>query len=109
MPGNESGEGYVYIWQFEVRPQHRAEFLRYYGPDGAWARLFRRSDGYLETLLLCDRDAPDRFLTVDRWKSKAEHDAFKLLHQADYNALDQACESLTLRETSLGAYRSVNS
>ena len=95
---------YTYVWEFEVAAGRREEFLRCYGPDGDWARLFRRAPGYLGTLLLADQARPERFLTVDRWRSAQEHDDFKRRFRSEYEALDRACEQLPVHAASLGAY-----
>jgi len=95
---------YVYIWQFEVAPENQGEFLHHYGPDGTWAQLFRRTPGYLETLMLQDERSPTRYLTVDRWASREAHDAFLQAHRAEYEQVDRLCESLTMAETSLGSF-----
>ena len=95
---------YVYAWEFRVAPEREADFVAAYGPDGAWAALFRRADGYLETLLLQDREIPGRFVTIDRWASQAAHDAFVAAFRKEYDALDRACEALTDDEANLGSY-----
>jgi hypothetical protein len=48
---------YVSLCEFRVNTGFVFEFEKAYGPDGDWARLFRRGDGYLGTELLRDRDA----------------------------------------------------
>lgn len=95
---------YVYIWEFEVAPEKRGQFLSYYGPAGAWAMLFRRSPGYLGTLLLNDGARPNRFITIDRWRSAEEHQSFLADHGAEYEALDRLCAACTSHEASLGSY-----
>lgn len=95
---------YVYIWEFDVPAEHRAEFLRHYGPTGTWAQLFRRASGHLETILLQDQHSSARYLTVDRWVSNEAHDTFLRAHRAEYERIDRLCESLTEAERSLGAY-----
>jgi heme-degrading monooxygenase HmoA len=92
------------IWLFEARPDRRAEFIRIYGPDGDWAKLFRHHPGYSETLLLGDTESPNRFLVVDRWQDRTSFEAFKLEFRADYDALDRRCEALTLKEQRLGEF-----
>ena len=47
---------------------------------------------------------PGRFVTVDRWRSGPDHDAFVAACRAEYDALDRACEALTEHEASLGSY-----
>lgn len=95
---------YVVIWEFQVRQGAEAEFERVYGPTGDWAQLFKRAEGYVRTGLLRDREVWGRYLVLDHWESAARYDAFRAAHAADYSALDQRCESLTLRETRIGNF-----
>ena len=62
---------YVYAWEFRVRAETAATFEKLYGPQGDWVRLFRRAEGYVETLLLRDRADALRYVTIDRWRSQA--------------------------------------
>jgi len=90
-----------YLWEFEVDPDHAVEFEAAYGPEGDWARLFRRSPAYLGTELW--RDAGGRrYWTLDRWRDSEAFAAFRALHGADYAALDARCERLTTGERKLG-------
>jgi heme-degrading monooxygenase HmoA len=92
------------VWLFTVQPERVQEFVATYGPTGAWATLFRSAEGYIETVLLPDLDEPTRFLVIDRWRSRASFEDFKRVHLAQYEALDRACEVLTVREDRIGAF-----
>jgi heme-degrading monooxygenase HmoA len=92
------------VWEFHVRPEARAEFEREYGPDGAWAALFRRAAGYRGTELLADAAEPLRYLTLDRWDGPADFERFRAVHAAEYAALDAACARLTADERCLGSF-----
>ncbi len=98
---------YVYLWEYRVRPERRAEFLRHYRAGGTWARLFRQGPGYLGTDLLHDAADPARYVTVDRWVDEAVFRAFRARYAAEFAALDQRCEALTTAETLLGEYATV--
>ena len=104
MPEQSGMTGYCYLWEFQVKPGLEAEFERHYGASGTWARLFRQSPDYLETLLLKDKSAPQRYLTVDRWRSQAGCQAFRDDFAEQYAQLDQQCEQLTVSERGLGEY-----
>jgi len=102
-----SGDGHVIVWEFRVRPGREAEFESAYGPDGDWARLFRRDPAYRGTDLLRDGAAERRYVTVDRWASRAANDAFRERWRTEYEALDRRCESFTEHEAALGRYDTV--
>ena len=102
---NAGGGGFVVAWEFRVRAEAVAAFLRAYGPDGDWVALFRRGDGFVATELLADRAEPGRYVTLDRWRDEAAYRAFRERFAREYAALDAACEGWTTRETPLGAFR----
>jgi heme-degrading monooxygenase HmoA len=98
---------YTCLWEYVIRPDAEAEFLRHYGPEGTWVQLFRSAPGYLDTRLLRDNGAPHRFVTVDRWTSSEAYRAFRSLFSARYEALDRACAALTLSEKAIGGFEEV--
>jgi heme-degrading monooxygenase HmoA len=98
---------YVVIWEFQVHSGAEVEFERVYGPDGDWVQLFRRAKGYVRSELLRDREVWGRYLVLDYWDSPAHYEAFHAAHAADYSALDQRCETLTVREVRVGLFSSL--
>ena len=98
-------DGLLIVWEFLVTPGSRDAFVRAYGHDGPWVELFRRADGYRDSLLSEDRERPGRFVTLDVWDSSAAYDSFRQRFSTEYAAIDQACAALTERETPLGMFR----
>jgi heme-degrading monooxygenase HmoA len=98
-------ERYTYIWEYEVLPSEEAEFLAHYAPDGTWVELFRRSGGHLATELYRDRARPERFVTIDHWRTEAAFREFRSHFAAEFDALDRRCGHLTRHEASLGEFR----
>ena len=94
---------FVVIWQFEISEEKTAGFEAAYAADGAWAQLFRTSPEYRGTELLRDTYTGN-YLTIDRWASEEAFRAFRKDHDQEYETLDRACDSLTARETRIGAY-----
>ncbi len=95
---------YLVLWEFIVQEAQRAEFEQVYGPGGEWSRFFGRMQGYLGTELLRDEEAPERYVSMDRWDSAAAYRQFRREHAEEYNALDLRCEGLTEHESFLGAF-----
>jgi heme-degrading monooxygenase HmoA len=91
-------------WEYHVKPEKLSEFETIYSPNGAWAELFKKSMGYLGTELLCDETKPRHYLTIDRWESKEDYEAFLSQHEKEYKALDAQCEGLTESESLLGRW-----
>ena len=90
------------IWRFEVKEEARPAFEATYGPTGAWAQLFARSEGFRGTELFRAEDGS--YLTLDVWGSQADFDSFMAEHGADYSALDRSTEDWTRSEHRIGSY-----
>jgi 8-oxo-dGTP diphosphatase len=95
---------HVIVWEFRVRAGCETEFETVYGPDGDWAQFFRRDPAYLGTDLLRAEPAAKRYVTVDRWASRAACDAFRARFETEYAAIDHRCERLTEQETEIGRF-----
>jgi hypothetical protein len=95
---------YCYVWSFVVRPEYVKDFQRAYGPDGDWARLFRRDPQYIRTDLFRDRDNPTRFLTIDFWSSHEACVSFRARFGGDFEALDRSFERFTIEEVHVGNF-----
>ena len=98
---------FVALWEFEVKPGCEKRFLKVYGPEGDWAKLFRKDANYQETLLLHDADHPATFMTLDFWATRQAYETFMAAHAAEYEGLDAAGQGLTLRERKIGWFESV--
>lgn len=99
IPGN-----FVYMWQYVIKSSCREAFLAAYNADGAWTELFSRDPAYFGTILIQDTENQDRYVTIDFWRSAADRDAFRERFRDEFDALDAACESLTLEERCLGDF-----
>lgn len=92
------------VWEFHVRPGSDAEFESRYGADGDWVRLFRRAEGYGQTVLLRDLASAGRYLVTDTWQDAPSYRAFKERYAEAYAALDKRCAELTLDERLIGEF-----
>jgi heme-degrading monooxygenase HmoA len=103
---------HVIVWEFTVRPEHRAVFERGYGPDGDWARFFQRDPSFrgVELWRGGELDDPewDRYLTADRWASLEAYHAFRERTEAEYQELDKRFLELCETETMLGIFEVVD-
>jgi len=98
---------HVFIWEFRVAAGAATAFEEAYGPDGAWAELFGKAEGYAGTELLRDPVDPGRYLTIDRWRARGDFDRFLDRFHQPYDELDRACEGMNLQETKLGEFAAV--
>lgn len=95
---------YTILWEFLVPPHRRADFEQAYAADGPWALLFGRAAGFAGTQLLRCTEQDGRYLTADRWRSRADHAAFQRELGTEYSALDARLEGLADVENRIGAF-----
>jgi heme-degrading monooxygenase HmoA len=95
---------FVVIWEFVVKPGQGAAFEAAYGPDGDWARLFKLHSGFVAVELLCDAEAPDRYVTIDTWRRPEDYVKAMAASAAAYQELDARCAALTASEKRLGNF-----
>ncbi len=95
---------FAYVWEYVVDTNHADAFISVYGSGGKWIELFARDDGYLRTELLRDASDPNRFMTIDYWVSRDARDRFRRTFASEFDALDEACEALTLQERFVGDF-----
>ena len=92
------------LWSFRVEADREPEFVRIYGPEGDWARLFGQAPGYRGTKLLREPSGSRKYLTQDSWESAEELDRFMAEHRLEYDGLDALCQSLTVDECLIGIF-----
>ena len=94
---------FLRVWAFRPAYGREAEFHRAYGPDGDWARLFRRAHGFAGTELLSPTDG-GTCVTIDRWSGQEDWERFRREFAAEYEALDRALEGLCAEERQIGEF-----
>ena len=83
------------LWEYEIDPQSESDFVAIYGPTGEWVRLFSQYPGFIETELVRSVGRPNRFLTIDRWKSALSYEAFRAQTQNEYELMSPRCSQIT--------------
>jgi len=96
---------FLIIWKYEVRPNHVTDFEKAYEHDGAWAKLFARSEGFLGVQLL--RGSEGGYLTIDHWRTEADFLNFKDKFRKEYLDLDLETEGWTDKETCVGTFHTL--
>src|ERR1700689_1591886 len=103
IPATREGT-YIVVWEFQVKEECQVECVAAYGPDGEWARLFRRSPEFLGVELLGSAGNPGRFFTLDQWCSSAAVDVFLSANATAYDVLDRRFSGLTVWERRIGGF-----
>lgn len=97
---------HIRLWRFEVSPNNELRFVDAYRSDGAWARLFATSPGFIRTELW--RNGDGIYLTADYWGSVEDFERFQAGQGEEYRRLDAQLEGVSGIETFLGAFDQVD-
>jgi heme-degrading monooxygenase HmoA len=98
------GWAYLVLWEFQVRAGMEKRFVKGYGPDGDWARLFAQDKSYIGTELIHNLKGGRTYVTLDFWTSQEAYNEFRKQQLAKYKTLDQKCEDLTESEREIGRF-----
>ena len=93
------------VFRYDVRDSE--SFEEVYGPNGEWARFFRKGAGYIGTELLRDVELPDRYLVVDRWESREAYQAFVDAHRDEYMRRVDETAFHYVQELRLGTFENI--
>ena len=92
------------IWKFRPPEGREQEFAIAYDSNGLWAALFSRAKGYRGTSLLRPAEPGGWWVTVDRWDSISDFEAFGHDFGEEYRALDSELEGVAGEEEFVGAF-----
>lgn len=69
------------VWQLDVRAESTVAFEQFYGADGDWTRLSRRSRSFLGSSFLKDIVRPTRYLLIEYWSEMVVYER----HLSDFS------------------------
>jgi hypothetical protein len=95
---------HVRVWKFRPPPDWQEEFAIAYGANGVWSGLFGKAKGYLGTSLYRPSEPGGWWLTIDRWNSAPDFEAFGYHFGEEYRALDAELEGVAGDEEFIGAF-----
>jgi hypothetical protein len=96
------------VWQFETLPERGEEFERFYGADGDWTKLSRRSRSFLGSSFLKDLATPERYLLVEYWSEMLVYEKHLADFDAQVKALERSRDQFLARAEALGVFQALD-
>lgn len=96
------------VWQFDVQPDRHAEFEEFYGANGAWSSMNRRSRSYLGSSFLRDQSLPSRYLMVEYWSEMVVYERHKISRQHKIAELEARRNSLAASIEPVGVFTALD-
>jgi hypothetical protein len=96
------------VWQFETVADRSEDFERFYGADGEWTKLSRRSRSFLGSSFLKDLAAPSRYLLVEYWSEMLVYEKHLSDFDDEVRTLEEQRQRFLLRAEPLGVFTALD-
>jgi quinol monooxygenase YgiN len=96
------------VWQFEILPDQGDAFERFYGADGEWTAVSRRSRSFLGSSFLRDLAHPERYLLVEYWSEMLVYERHLADFDSDLHQLEEQRQQFVVRMEALGVFSALD-
>jgi quinol monooxygenase YgiN len=96
------------VWQFHTHPDHADAFERFYGADGRWTRLSRRSRSFLGSSFLKDVASEDRYVLVEYWSEMLVYERHQTDVAGEMRVLEEERSRFVARVEPLGVFTALD-
>lgn len=96
------------VWQFQTIPDRSEEFERFYGADGEWTKLSRRSRSFLGSSFLKDLAVPSRYLLVEYWSEMLVYEKHLTDFDDEVKSLEEQRRRFLERIEPLGVFSALD-
>jgi quinol monooxygenase YgiN len=96
------------VWQFDVNDGRHDEFEDFYGADGDWTALSRRSRSFLGSSFLRDLANPSRYLVIEYWSEMVVYERHHSDFKDEIDALEARRDALVKEAHPLGLFNALD-
>jgi quinol monooxygenase YgiN len=96
------------VWQFEILPDQGEDFERFYGADGDWTKISRRSRSFLGSSFLRDLAHPERYLLVEYWSEMLVYERHLADFDGDLKELEEQRQRFVIKMEALGVFSALD-
>ena len=96
------------VWQFDIKPGQEAEFEKFYGANGEWTALNRKSRSYLGSSFLRDQSRKERYLMVEYWSEMLVYEQHKSHRSVEILELEARRNALVAAIEPLGVFSALD-
>jgi hypothetical protein len=108
MRRREEREVIAVVWQFDVKSDRRAEFERFYGADGEWTMVSRKSRYFLGSSFLREFTPEPRYLLIEYWSEMLPYERHRLDLREEIDDLEGARNDLVASATPIGVFNALD-
>jgi quinol monooxygenase YgiN len=92
------------VWQFHVKAGRQQEFESFFGADGEWTKVGRKSRSFLGSSFLRDQAHDTHYLLIEYWSEMVVYERHRKSFVADLRTLEEQRAALCDSIVPLGIY-----
>ena len=96
------------VWQFHVKPGHQQEFEQFFGADGEWSHIGRRSRSFLGSSFLRDQARDTNYLLIEYWSEMVVYEKHLAEFGREVKTLEEKRQQLVDRVYPLGVFTALD-
>ena len=96
------------VWQFNIHESSEEEFERFYGADGDWTRVSRRSRSFLGSSFLKDLAVPTKYLLIEYWSEMLVYEKHVADFRRELDLLETRRKSFAASVESVGVFTALD-
>ena len=96
------------VWNFEIVPDEGENFERFYGADGEWTKLSRRSRSFLGSSFLKDLARPERYVLVEYWSEMLVYEKHLADFDPEVHELETQREKFVVKMEAIGVFSALD-
>ena len=96
------------VWQFQVKSGKQENFEKFYGADGEWSQLARRSRSFLGSSFLRDQALDTSYLLVEYWSEMVVYERHLKSFTAHIDQLEKVRDELCDGIVPVGVYTALD-
>jgi len=96
------------VWMFDVRPGMTPHFERFYGADGEWTALSRRSRSFLGSSFLKDLASETRYMLVEYWGEMVVYEKHVASFEKAIETLQRERDRFVVRMDAVGVFNTLD-
>ena len=96
------------VWQFDVKPGRESEFEQFYGANGEWTAMNRRSRSYIGSSFLRDQGRPLRYLMIEYWSEMLVYEQHQVSKRDEIRKLEAQQKGVVAGVEPLGIFSALD-
>jgi quinol monooxygenase YgiN len=96
------------VWNIEIAPDQSEAFERFYGADGEWTALSRKSRSFLGSSFLRDLARAEHYLLIEYWSEMFVYERHLSDFRSEVQTLEEQRDRFVVRMEALGLFSALD-